>query len=233
MVNETILIVDDDQEIVNFLKKYVLEPMGFVVLRAPDGEEGLQIAMEHEPDLILLDMSMPRMSGMEMLEALRTTNCETPVIFMTMYGSEEIATGAFRLGVRDYIRKPFTIDEVEQVIDRALREGRLAKETEELTRNLVAAEAVRQTVVTLAHYINNHLMVVDCGLQLMFEALQKEQLKDSSLLETIEDSLTGVERIGAVIRVLKQIAEVKDSFYSDETRMIDIDTLLRKELNKV
>jgi two-component system alkaline phosphatase synthesis response regulator PhoP len=232
-VKETILIVEDHLEIVTFLRNYVLEPMGFEVIWAPDGEEGLQAALEQEPDLILLDMSMPRMSGMEMLEALRTTNCDTPVIFMTMFGSEEIAAGAFRLGVRDYISKPFTIEEVERVVNRALREGRLAREKEELARNLVAAETVRQTVITLAHYINNYLLVVDCGLQLMVEALHKEKLQDPSLLETAEDSLEGAARISAVIRVLRQITDVQDSSYSEETQMIDIDALLRKELQQV
>jgi len=86
MPHETILVVDDSAEMVQFLKEYVLVPRGYRVVHASNGTSGLEAAVRHKPDLIMLDLSMPRMTGMEMLKALRQTDCLAPVIFMTMHG---------------------------------------------------------------------------------------------------------------------------------------------------
>lgn len=128
MSNEKILVIDDNQEIRTYLQKKVLEPAGYVVLSASDGSEGLQRALEERPDLILLDLKLPDMYGLEILEALRDHQVEIPVILMTFYGSESIAVRAFRLGVRDYLSKPFESEEVLESISRALTESRLAQE---------------------------------------------------------------------------------------------------------
>lgn len=128
MSNEKILVIDDNQEIRTYLQKKVLEPAGYVFLSASDGSEGLQRALEERPDLILLDLKLPDMYGLEILEALRDHQVEIPVILMTFYGSESIAVRAFRLGVRDYLSKPFESEEVLESISRALTESRLAQE---------------------------------------------------------------------------------------------------------
>ena len=90
MAQETVLVVDDSTEMHRILKTYILEPLGYRVLTAVDGEVGLRLAVAQNPDLILLDMNMPRVSGLEMLAALRNTTCKSPVIFMTVEGSEQI-----------------------------------------------------------------------------------------------------------------------------------------------
>ena len=230
MASESILVVDDRQDIVHFLEHSTLSPLGFQVMSAYNGERGLQAAIQHNPDLIMLDMSMPRMDGMEMLKALRQTPCQAPVIFMTMYGSEKIAVEAFRLGVRDYLEKPFTVDEAQQAVNRALRETRLSREKEELARDLLAADTVRQTVVTLAHYINNNLLVVSGGLQLVLEALLQERYTDPMLPKVVGDCLISADRIGTVLRVLQRYNEVKLSDYSGGVKMLDIEDALQREL---
>lgn len=230
MANETILVVDDSPEIVRFVKQYILQPLGYKVLSTGDGQSGLEMAVANNPDLILLDMSMPRMSGLQMLAALRQTSCQAPVIFMTMHGSENIAVEVFRLGVRDYLVKPFTVEEVHQAIDRSLREIRLGREKEMLMKELVAAETIRQTVITLAHYLNNSLMVVQAGLGLIQEGIQKNQLDAALLKQIITDSLTSANRIEAVMRVLTKITKVQQVAYQGPVKMIDIEEALRKEL---
>lgn len=229
MAHETILVVDDSPDMVDFLRKYVLAPQGYRAISATDGQTGLDMAVSQKPDLIMLDMSMPRMTGMEMLTALRQTNCQAPVIFMTLHGSESIAVEAFRLGVRDYLSKPFTAEEAQETVDRALQEKRLAREKEKLTHNLIAAETARQTVVTLSHYINNHLMVLDGSLTLLQETL-REMPDHSTLTGIARNSLDSVAQIAAVIRVLQRITDVKQTTYYGRTRMIDIEAALREEL---
>jgi CheY-like chemotaxis protein len=233
MPNETILVVDDSIEIVRVLKEYMLAPLGYQVISAADGQSGLDMALRHTPDLIMLDMHMPRMGGVEVLTTLRQTDCQAPVIFMTMHGSEGIVAEVFRLGVRDYLAKPFTIIEVQQAVDRALQETRLIREREELTRNLIASETVRQTAVTLAHYINNQLMVLSGNLILLQESLRQQLAQQPALLKALQDSQASAAQIAAVIRVLQQTTQAEQTTYLGQTRMIDIEAALREEMARM
>ena len=104
MAGERILVVDDSKENREFIIDYILKPNGFEVIEARDGVEGMELARSQSPDLILLDLQMPRLDGMGVLQALRRENLPIPVILMTFHGSEEIAIEVFRMGVRDYVR---------------------------------------------------------------------------------------------------------------------------------
>ncbi len=137
MAGETILVVDDGRENREFIAEYILEPNGYAYLTAKDGKEALEIAFSRRPELILLDYQMPRMNGVEMLRAMQEHNINIPVILMTFYGSEEIAVEVYRLGVRDYVKKPFSIEEMLMVIERSLSDVRLRKEKDALTERLI------------------------------------------------------------------------------------------------
>lgn len=141
MSQETILIVDDNKEIVSALSD-VLRAKGYAVLGAYNGRQGLRLAVKRKPNLILLDWNLPQLSGYQVLQALRERGSETPVVLMTIYGSENVAIQAFRLGIRDYVRKPLRIAEVLAAVERALTEDRLRREKERISRQL--EEANRQ-----------------------------------------------------------------------------------------
>lgn len=129
MGGEKILIVDDRRENLLFLANSVLRPEGYRVVTAMDGKEGLDKALAERPDLIIMDLKMPRMSGLEVLAALRKADCDIPVILTTFYGSEQAAIQAFRQGVKDYIIKPYEVKEMLESVARALSEQRLRRET--------------------------------------------------------------------------------------------------------
>jgi signal transduction histidine kinase/DNA-binding response OmpR family regulator len=139
VAGEKILVVDDRDDSLQFLTQYILQPNGYRHLTAKDGAKGLELALSQSPDLIIMDIKMPKMTGLEVLAALRDRAVDIPVIFMTFHGSEETAVQAFRLGARDYIIKPYEAIEMLQAIDRALAEVRLRRERDQLTDGLVTA----------------------------------------------------------------------------------------------
>lgn len=138
---EKILVVDDGQHIRDFLTDYILGPKGYTIVIAHDGKEGLEKAIQERPDLMIVDNQMPRMSGIDMLRALRDQKIEIPAILTTAYGSEETAVEAFRLGVKDYVIKPFDANVMGVSIERALREGRLQRERDQLLNQVLESNS--------------------------------------------------------------------------------------------
>lgn len=167
MQKETVLIVDDGKDNRQFLVEYVLRPNGFNTLEAADGLEGLNMALAHRPDLILLDFQMPRLNGRQVLEKMQEHHLDIPVILMTLHGSEEIAIEVFRLGVRDYVKKPYYAEEMLAAIDRALAETRLRRERDALTERVLSANRELQRRVkelnTLYHIGKSVTSLADMG----------------------------------------------------------------------
>jgi two-component system NtrC family sensor kinase len=141
---ERVLVIDDSEEIREFLSEYILKPKGFEVLSASNGLMGLEMAIAKEPDLMIVDQQMPRLTGLEVLEKLKERGIEIPTILATAHGSEETAVAAFRLGIRDYVIKPFDADEISDSVDKALRESRLARERDQLVQQLMESNSQLQ-----------------------------------------------------------------------------------------
>ena len=115
-----ILLVDDDAEIVESLR-LALEANGYAVLIARDGNQGLALSERENPDLVILDMMMPKRSGFLVLEKMRRTR-ETPlrVIMITANEGSRHKAYAEMLGVDDYIRKPFPMDRLIESVQRLI-----------------------------------------------------------------------------------------------------------------
>ncbi|MCS1352329.1 response regulator [Mechercharimyces sp. CAU 1602] len=111
MRNKKVLIVDDQYGI-RILLKEVLSREEFSVFQAENGSAALEIIDEQDPDLILLDMKMPGMDGIEMLRRLRIKRPHTKVIMMTAYGELDLMEEATKLGALAHFTKPFDIDEL-------------------------------------------------------------------------------------------------------------------------
>ena len=218
-MNANILVVDDNADIRAILRD-ILESAGFHWIPASDGEYGLEIAFQRCPDLILLDVNMPRMNGIEMLRALRKTVCHAPVILVTADADFQVALDAFRLGVRDYIIKPFTPEEVLQTVTRVLENTHLEKAKIQLMRQLVEAEAVRQTTATLAHHINNSLMSLGGSLYLLLESAEHDNYP-KDILKLIRSGLEDAREIARVLRYLQNTTNVQKTPYFDDIMMLE------------
>lgn len=137
MAQEKILVVDDNREILTLVTEYILKPEGYQAISAKDGIEGLEKIRTENPDLVLLDLEMPRLNGLGVLDALHSEQNEVPIVLMTSHGSEELAVTVFRKGVRDYIIKPLDSQELLRIVEKALTEARLRREKERLTQDLI------------------------------------------------------------------------------------------------
>jgi class 3 adenylate cyclase/DNA-binding response OmpR family regulator len=137
MSNETILVVDDSKATLDFAVDYVLKPNSYKPLIAHDGAEGVRKATSDSPDLIILDYEMPKMNGLEVLRTLNARSLNIPVILSTAHGSEAIAVEVFRLGVRDYVSKPYEVPDMLKAIENALTETRIRRERDDLMKRLV------------------------------------------------------------------------------------------------
>ncbi len=108
-----VLVVDDDPNVQEILREF-LSAKGYEVITAGDGAEGLRRVKEERPHLILLDIQMPKMDGLEVLRHLRAIDKEVGVIMITGVNEQEIAKKAMELGAFDYIVKPLDLPYLEQ-----------------------------------------------------------------------------------------------------------------------
>jgi DNA-binding response OmpR family regulator len=117
---KTILIVDDDRELVDGLRM-MLERQGFRVIQAHDGHQGKQAIYNQRPDLVILDMMMPRMGGYPVLEHFKGKADAPPIIMITANEGSRHKAYAEYLGVVEYLRKPFATEKLMDAVQRAFQ----------------------------------------------------------------------------------------------------------------
>ncbi len=118
-----LLIIDDDQTLVNALKLY-LAKVGYQVLVASNGLEGLQVLYNERPDLVLLDIMMPKLDGWEVCKRIREMS-DVPIIMLTARDQEADRVMGLKMGADDYVAKPFSLKELEARLEAVLRRTRL------------------------------------------------------------------------------------------------------------
>ena len=127
----SILIIDDDDQLRNSFKKLLSEE-GYKVDGAASGEAGLNIVKKEVPDIVILDMRLPGMNGLETFRAIRKIEPKLPVIIMTAFGTTETAIEATKLGAFDYILKPFDIPDMLSLVKQAISASRFMRSPVEM-----------------------------------------------------------------------------------------------------
>jgi len=140
----TILIIDDDDQLRKSFYKLLSEE-GYRPQSAASGEAGLELVKKQPPDLVIVDVRLPGMSGLKTFEAIHAIEPKLPVIIMTAYGTTETAIEATKMGAFDYILKPFEIPTMLAVIKQALEAGRFMRSTVEL--NVKPDQAPREAII--------------------------------------------------------------------------------------
>jgi len=143
-----VLVVDDEKSLVETVS-LLLRREGFGVLSALSGEEALEIFDAEQPDLVLSDIRMPKMDGVELLDAVRERSAETPVVLMTAQASLQSAIRAVNLGATHYVQKPFENEELVAVLRRSLEWGEMRRENRDLkeeVERIRSREEVQQPI---------------------------------------------------------------------------------------
>lgn len=150
----SILIVDDEQSYRQLLT-LVFEGEGHTIRTASNGREAVELVNEEAPDVIVSDVRMPDMDGIEMLRAVRETHADLGVIFMTAHASVESAREAFKLGADDFVTKPFDVEELKLIVKKTLEKQELIVENRAFKRaqrdrgsvkNIIGSSAKMQSI---------------------------------------------------------------------------------------
>jgi nitrogen regulation protein NR(I) len=140
----TILIIDDDDQLRKSFYKLLSEE-GYTAEGAASGEAGLEIVQNQSPDLVIIDVRLPGMNGLETFEAIHALEPKLPVIIMTAYGTTETAIQATKMGAFDYILKPFEIPDMLTVINQALEAGRFMRTPVQM--DVLPDEATKEAII--------------------------------------------------------------------------------------
>ena len=130
-----VVVIDDEQDAAAALETLLRED-GYDISRAHDGRLGLTLIEKSDPDVVLTDLRMPGMDGLDLLARIKETRPETMVILMTAYGTVKTAVKAMKLGAEDYLAKPIDFEELEVVLARTIDKKRLLEETRNLRARL-------------------------------------------------------------------------------------------------
>lgn len=135
MTNQRVLVVDDEAKMRRLLE-IMLKQMGYDVLQAGNGRQALDLLQEEAVDLIITDLRMPELDGMDLLRELNAQNSEVPVIVVTAYGTVDSAVQTMKYGACDYIVRPFELEAVEAAVTRALKLGKVQQENRYLRQQV-------------------------------------------------------------------------------------------------
>jgi DNA-binding NtrC family response regulator len=180
------LLVVDDEEPQRMMLANILGRAGFQVVTAADGTEALSSLKDAPFDLMLTDQRMPSMDGLELLERVRRTRPELPIILMTAYGTVSTAVEAMKRGASDYLTKPFERDELLVVVEKAIRHRRLEDEVVSLRG------ALRE------RYRLDNLIGGAPSMQAVFALIERVSVTDVPVLIT-GDSGTGKELVARAV----------------------------------
>lgn len=180
------ILIAEDEEVLRESLACLLEDEGYEVVQAADGEVAYKLIVEESFDLVLSDMRMPNMDGLTLLDHLKKTAAETPMIIMTAYATVENAVSAMRVGAWDYLLKPVQFDDLLLKIDRAIEFGEMSRDRRVISDQLASETTFHQLVSESPNMIR------------LFEQVRKlSEVKSSVLL--IGESGTGKELFARAI----------------------------------
>ncbi len=181
------ILVVDDEELIRWSLEQNLKEEGYATLTAATGEEALKLVRDELPDLVFLDLQLPGIGGMEVLPKIKEINKDIIVIIITALGVVEMVVRAMKLGAYDYINKPFNLDEVSIIVEKAMETVKLRKEVATLR-----AEQSKQ-------FNPVNIIGIDPRMKQVMTMVEKVAKSDSTTVLITGESGTGKELIAKSI----------------------------------
>lgn len=209
----SILVVDDSKTARQHLGT-ILDKLGHHALSACCGKESLSAVKNKDFDLILVDLVLPDIDGIDVLKAIRKNRPDTPIIIITAFGSVQSAIEALRQGADDYITKPID-EEVMAVRIKAVMSARELRRSQREHEKLKAAMA---TAGATAHEINQPLMAILTASELLSQTQDKARMHE--LAQVIAEQ---TKRMGDIVWKLSRLTSYKTMSYTRETDILDLE----------
>lgn len=223
------ILVVDHSAVVREMLKGLLSASGFEITLASDGEQAIELAPKVNPDLILMDVDMPKVDGFMAAKVIRTLLSDplVPIIFLTDKGETIDKQFAFGVGGDDYVVKPFDYGEFLARVKHWIYSRHKSREVQSRVR----VETLSQLMITLAHYINNSLASM----------IVRAQITSPDNPEEVQDFLElfhrQSSRIHTVVETLEELANSQEidttEYLSEGEKMFDIGSRLREKIEKL
>lgn len=242
-----ILIVDDDPNILSSLSD-VVRDMGYTVIPADTGAKAIEKAGKHRFSVAMIDIRLPDMDGIKVLRSIKKINPDVSVIVITAHAGLDTSIKALEEGAYDYIIKPFKVEHIKKVINRAAEKQKLLeknrtlvhkltdsnkklqvylKELKKAQKECLQAEKVStisQMLVTLHHEINNPLMIIMGAAQSM-----RSEVKDKEVKHNVRLITKNTRRISGLIEKGRKISRPVVVDYMGTAKMIDLKKGVRRK----
>jgi len=180
------ILIAEDEEGIRFAMKETLAEEGYEIEEAVDGKQALEFFCPEKFDLVILDYRMPNLDGLEALKEIRRQDPEVPVLFVTAYGSKDLAMEALRQGAYDYFTKPFDVDEIRVVVRRAMEKRTLRRRVQILSRHMDASLGF------------DHIIGSTTEMRELFHLIQRIAGQDVTVL-VLGESGTGKELVASAV----------------------------------
>jgi signal transduction histidine kinase len=220
----TILIVDDEEDIREVLEIALMD-MGHEVFLAPDGKKALELFEEQHPSIVITDIKMPVMGGIELLKQVKRRSPDTQVIMITGHGDMDLTIDSLKFGATDFITKPVNVDILEiavtKAVDQLIAQQKLVEYTQKL--ELLVLEKTKLTdhlsslglmLGTVSHNIKGLLTNLDGGLFIARSGLQKKNF---------DDIAEGMDLLSQSVEKIKQL--IMDILLYSKERSMDIQSV--------
>ena len=212
-----ILIIDDEASIRDGCRQ-TLEKSGYTLLDARDGDEGIRIAREAEPDIALIDLKLPGISGMEIIEILSRDLPDMVLVMITGYATIVSAVEAIQKGTYDYLPKPFSPDQLRAVVRRAIEHRNLKIETKRLREE---KERMEKSFITfVSHEMRSPLIVVGQYIEAL-KAVVGDRF-DKETVEIVERCGDRIRGLDTMIEHWLDISRLGDGVFAGEKKPLDL-----------
>jgi len=212
-----ILIIDDEESIRDGCRQ-ALEKLGYAVLDAGDGNEGIKIAREAKPDIALIDLKMPGISGMEIIEILSRDLPDMVLVMITGYATIVSAVEAIQKGAYDYLPKPFSPDQLRAVTQRAIEHRNLKNETRRLREEKDRME--KSFITFVSHEMRSPLVVIRQYLEAL-KAVAGDRL-NRDMTEIIERCCARIQNLETMVEHWLDISKLGEGAFVGKKEPLDL-----------